>query len=263
MLGFHLEGPFIHPDYAGAQPREYIQAPSADLLVEWFGEELRDLRIVTLAPELEGGVELVRLLSSKGIIPSAGHSSASFQEIQQAADAGLSHLTHFANAMTGLHHREVGAVGAGMLDERLFCEIIADGVHLSEEMLQLLTRVIGFDRLLLITDSMRAKNLPDGSYILGDQQVEVTGKKAVLADGKLAGSVLKMNKGLQLLRQTTGISWRDAIRITSENAAARLGISDRKGSLESGRDADIVLLDDMGNVKFTFCRGRLGFAHDE
>lgn len=262
MLGFHLEGPFINPDFAGAQPREYIRTPSAELLVAWFGEQMDDLSIVTLAPELDGGLELVKLLRNKGVIASAGHTAASFEDIQKAADAGLSHLTHFANAMTGLHHRHVGAVGAGMLDERLCCEIIADGVHLSPEMLQLIARTIGLDRSVLITDSMRAKGLPDGSYTLGNQQVEVSGNKAILADGTLAGSVLKMNEGLRLLTQMIGLSFWDASRLTSGNAAARLGIADRKGSLKAGYDADIVLLDEACNVKFTFCRGSLSYEYE-
>lgn len=262
MLGFHLEGPFIQPDFAGAQPREYIRTPSSELLAAWFGEQMNDLSIVTLAPELDGSLEMIKLLHNKGVIASGGHTAASFEDIQRAADAGLSHLTHFANAMTGLHHRNVGTVGAGMLDERLCCEIIADGVHLSPEMLQLITLTIGFERMVLITDSIRAKGLPDGSYTLGNQQVEVSGNKAYLADGTLAGSVLKMNEGLRLLTQIIGLSFWDASLLTSGNAAERLGIGDRKGSLRAGYDADIVLLDEACNVKFTFCRGRLSYAYD-
>src|SRR5690606_24949073 len=126
---------------------------------------------------------------------------------------------------------------------------------------KLAVKVIGPDRILLITDSMRAKGLPDGSYTLGDQDVTVSGKEAVLSDGTLAGSVLKMNEGLHQLRMSAGISWQDAIKLSAENAARRLGVFNRKGSLDQGKDADIVLVTDDFGVRYTFCRGRMSFAY--
>ena len=263
MLGFHLEGPFIHPDQAGAQPSAFICEPSTAQLHSWFGETLADLKVITMAPEQDRDFNVIRELAERGIIVSAGHTTADFATIQGAQAAGLSHLTHFANAMRGLHHREIGVVGAGMLNRKLFCEIIADGIHLSPDMLKLVLQVIGSERLLLITDSMRAKGLPDGSYTLGDQEVTVSGKQAVLANGKFAGSVLKMNEGLWRLRQAADISWTDAIKLSSETAARRLGVWDRKGSLERGKDADIVLVAEDFSVRHTFCRGRMSFAHDQ
>lgn len=263
MLGFHLEGPFIHPDQAGAQPPAYICEPSIEQLNGWFGETLTDLKIITMAPEQDRDFTVIRQLAERGVIVSAGHTTADYATIKSAQVAGLTHLTHFANAMRGLHHREIGVVGAGLLNRELFCEIIADGIHLSPDMLKLVLQVIGSERLLLITDSMRAKGLPDGSYRLGDQEVTVSGQQAVLANGKLAGSVLKMNGGLRQLRQAAGISWLDAIKLSSENAARRLGMWDRKGSLELGKDADIVLVTGDFSVRHTFCRGRMSFAHDQ
>ncbi|TAA71692.1 N-acetylglucosamine-6-phosphate deacetylase [Planococcus salinarum] len=263
MLGFHLEGPFIHPDQAGAQPSAYICEPSMAQLRDWFGETLADLKVITMAPEQDQDFHVIRELAKRDVIVSGGHTTADYATINGAQAAGLTHLTHFANAMRGLHHREIGVVGAGMLNRELFCEIIADGIHLSPDMLKLVLQVIGPERLLLITDSMRAKGLPDGSYTLGDQEVTVAGPEAVLADGKLAGSVLKMNEGLRQLRQAAGISWTDAIKLSSENAARRLGVWDRKGSLERGKDADIVLVTEDFSVRHTFCRGRMSFAHDQ
>ncbi|RLQ91258.1 N-acetylglucosamine-6-phosphate deacetylase [Planomicrobium sp. Y74] len=262
MLGFHLEGPFIHPDQAGAQPSAYICEPSMDLLHEWFGDTLADLKIITMAPEQDKDFKITHELTERGIIVSAGHTTADYKTLIEAQAAGLSHLTHYGNAMRGLHHREIGVVGAGILNKELFCEIIADGIHLSQDMLKLVVQVIGPERLLLITDSMRAKGLPDGSYTLGDQKVTVSGNEAVLADGTLAGSVLKMNEGLHQLQISAGISWTDAIKLSSENAARRLGVFNRKGSLDSGKDADIVLVTEDFNVQYTFCRGKMSFAHD-
>lgn len=263
MLGFHLEGPFIHPNQAGAQPSSYICDPSMEALQKWFGDALKDLKIITMAPEQDRNFEVIRELAERGIIVSAGHTTADYDTISKAQTAGLSHLTHYGNAMRGLHHREIGVVGAGMLNKELFCEIIADGIHLSPVMLKLVLQVIGAERLLLITDSMRAKGLPDGSYTLGDQDVTVSGKEAVLADGTLAGSVLKMNEGLRQLRQAADISWSDAIKLSSENAARRIGVFDRKGSLKRGKDADIVLVAEDFSVRHTFCRGRMSYAHDQ
>ncbi|MFD1030138.1 N-acetylglucosamine-6-phosphate deacetylase [Metaplanococcus flavidus] len=263
MLGFHLEGPFIHPNQAGAQPAAYICEPSMAQLQGWFGNNLDDLKIITMAPEQDVEFKVIRELSERGVIVSAGHTTADYATIKRAQEAGLTHLTHFANAMRGLHHREIGVVGAGMLNRELFCEIIADGIHLAPDMLKLVLQVIGPERLLLITDSMRAKGLPDGSYTLGDQEVTVSGQEAVLADGTLAGSVLKMNEGVRQLKVAADISWADAIALSSGNAAQRFGISDRKGSLEHGKDADIVLVTEDFSVRHTFCRGRMSFAHDQ
>lgn len=263
MLGYHLEGPFIHPDKAGAQPREFIQKPSVEAIEQWFGKELEHLKIVTLAPEKDAEYALTRYLSGKGVIVSAGHTQATYKEIKTAAEQGLTHLTHYGNAMKGLHHRDIGVVGAGLLDEQLYCEMIADGIHLSDDMMKLMMKVIGPDRLLLITDSMRAKGLQDGTYTLAGQQIKVSGAKATLGDNSLAGSVLKMNEGVRRLQQLTNLTLLEVMKLSSVNAAKRLGIYDRKGSIESGKDADIVLVNESFDVLFTICRGRLSYAHSE
>ncbi|MFS0688637.1 N-acetylglucosamine-6-phosphate deacetylase [Sporosarcina sp. 179-K 8C2 HS] len=259
MLGFHLEGPFIHPEQAGAQPVEFIRKPSFDVLERWFGEALDHLKIVTLAPECDVGLEMTERLAECGIIVSGGHTKATFADIRQAAERGLSHLTHFGNAMSGLHHREIGAVGAGFLLEQLHCEVIADGIHLSSDMMRLIYKSIGPERIILITDSMRAKGLPDGSYTLAGQDVQVVGAKATLLDGTLAGSVLKMDEAVRMMRDI-GANLSDLIRMSSTNAAKRLGVFDRKGSIEIGKDADLVLLDAEFQVQATICRGKVCFS---
>ncbi|MCZ8537370.1 N-acetylglucosamine-6-phosphate deacetylase [Paenisporosarcina quisquiliarum] len=262
MLGFHLEGPFIHPDQAGAQPLEFIREPSMHLVQGWFGNELDHLKVVTLAPETDDGFTVIQYLTEHGVISSAGHTTATYAQIEQATQYGLRHLTHFCNAMTGLHHREIGVVGAGLLNNQLVCEVIADGIHISDDMLKLMLKVIGPERLVLITDSMRAKGLTDGTYTLADQQVEVVGAKATLANGTLAGSVLKMNDGVKKIQELADVSLHDIMKMTSSNAAQRLGVYERKGSIEVGKDADIVLLNDKFDVHSTFCMGRMSYARD-
>jgi len=263
MLGFHLEGPFIHPDQAGAQPKEYITEPSIELLASWFGESLDDLKVVTLAPERDHEHQVIKRLNELGVIVSAGHTKATYSEMEEAIAAGVSHLTHFTNAMTGIHHREIGVVGAGFMDERLFCEVIADGVHMSDEMLKMIAAFIDPERLMLITDSMRAKGMPVGSYTLGGQQVDVNGQKAVLSDGTLAGSILKMNDGVRRMKDVAAFSWHELQQISSQNAAKRLGVFERKGSITRGKDADIVLLTENCDVMCTLCKGTIGYIHEK
>ncbi|WP_203333739.1 N-acetylglucosamine-6-phosphate deacetylase [Planococcus beigongshangi] len=262
FLGYHLEGPFIAPEKAGAQPRDFIQKPSVESIEQWFGKKLEHLKIVTLAPERDSQNLVIKHLADKGIIMSAGHTIATQQEIQTAIEHGLTHLTHFGNAMRGLHQREIGVIGAGLLHDQLYCELIADGIHVSDDMMKLMMKVIGPDRLLLITDSMRAKGLADGIYTLADQQVKVSGDKATLEDDSLAGSLLKMNEGIKRLRLLSDLSLHEVMKMSSVNAAKRLGIFDRKGSIEEGKDADIVILNEAFDVRYTICRGRLSYAYD-
>lgn len=260
MLGFHLEGPFIHPDQAGAQPLQYIRKPSIEMVKEWFGELVDDLRIVTLAPELDSDFKMIDFLTERQVISSAGHTKASFEVIETATQHGLSNLTHFTNAMTGIHHREIGVVGAGFMNHNLFCEVIADGIHLSTDMLKMIGKFIGPNRIILITDSMRAKGLPDGTYTLADQDVKVVGSKATLQNGTLAGSVLRMIDGVKLMKDVCEFSIHDVQKISSMNAAKQLGVFHRKGSISVGKDADLLLLNDEFEIQSTFCLGELCFS---
>lgn len=260
ILGFHLEGPFINEQLAGAQPREYICKPSISKLEQWFGDQLSRLKIITLAPEMDTNNDVIRHVVSKGVIASAGHTNATYVNIREAMNAGLTHLTHYCNAMSGLHHREIGVVGAAILEKELYCEVIADGIHLADEMMQLIYKTIGSERILLITDSIRAKGMGDGEYQLGGQLVHVVGHEARLEDGTLAGSVLRMNDALKIMQRVTGATLEELAQMSSTNAAQRLGIAHRKGSIEAGMDADIVLLDENWQVKYTIIAGKIVFA---
>jgi N-acetylglucosamine-6-phosphate deacetylase len=263
MAGIHLEGPFISPKRAGAQPKEYIQNPNVELFKQWQKQAQNGIKLVTLAPEMTGGHELAAHLSKHGIIASIGHSDSTFEQVKGGIEAGISHVTHLFNGMRGIHHRDPGVAGAALIQKELMVEMIVDGVHATPEMINLAYHSTGPDRTVLITDSMRAKGLGDGTYTLGGQEVTVNGDTARLVDGTLAGSILSMNTAVRNMLEFTGCSWADIVKMTSENAAKELKIFDRKGSLSKGKDADITVLTEDISVLMTFCRGELAYHRKE
>ncbi|MBD8069900.1 N-acetylglucosamine-6-phosphate deacetylase [Bacillus sp. PS06] len=263
ILGIHLEGPFINAKRAGAQPLEYIVEPNLDVLKKWKTLSKETIKLVTLAPETKGGLKMVRYLKENGIIASIGHSDATYQVVNEAIEAGASHVTHLYNQMRGLHHREPGVVGAAFLSDELKVEIITDGIHVRQEMVKLAYMQIGSERVILITDSMRAKCLANGQYDLGGQDVLVQDNKAILSDGTLAGSILKFGNAVKNIIDYTGCSLEDVIKMASVNPAKQLNIFERKGSISKGKDADIVILDEKLDVFMTYCRGKLAYKKAE
>ncbi len=245
MPGLHIEGPFINRKNAGAQNPGFIRPPDFAELIRLH--EICPAAIVSLAPELPGAPCLIRAAALLGIITSAAHTSATAAEIAAAKAAGLTHLTHFGNAMTPLHHREIGAVGVGLMDDSLLLEIIADAIHLCPDMLRLLFKLVPIDRLMLITDSTAASWLGDGIFDLGGRPVMVENHIARLADsGVLAGSTLRYNEGLKNVFEITGLPLHQIVKATSWNQAQSLGLP-HFGKLAPGFHADIVLL----NADFT------------
>lgn len=263
ILGIHLEGPFIHPGKAGAQPLNQIQRPSVDTFKHWQAISQDQIKVVTLAPELDDEYELIQYLKEHGIISSVGHSSATFDEVGEAINAGLSHVTHLFNQMSGLHHREPGIVGASFLREELMVELISDGIHVRPEVIQLAFNQISDERLILITDSMRAKCLKNGQYDLGGQMVTVKDGKALLDEDTLAGSVLKMKDAFTNIQEFTKADMKSAIKMTSKNPARQLHVYDRKGSLAPLKDADIVILDENKDVYTTLCKGKTAYLRED
>lgn len=259
ILGIHLEGPYVNQKRAGAQPLNYIIDPDLDQFKKWNTLANGQIKQVTLAPERQGGLELVRYLNENGIIASIGHSDASFAEIEEAVDNGANQVTHLFNQMSPLHHREPGVVGAALLLEDLKAEIIVDGIHSRPEMVKLSYKQKGKSGMILITDAMRAKGLEAGTYDLGGQMVMVEAGKATLANGTLAGSVLKMNQAVKNMQQYTGCSLEDVVEMAAVNPAKQLSIFDRKGSIAVGKDADLVILDNNFDVFMTICRGKLAY----
>ncbi|WP_445486787.1 N-acetylglucosamine-6-phosphate deacetylase [Niallia sp. 03133] len=261
IVGIHLEGPFINAKRAGAQPLEAIQKPDIDLFIKWQNIAEGNIRLVTMAPEEENGLNLIAHLKETDVVPSMGHTDAIYEEVKRGMEAGVIHVTHLYNGMRGLHHRDPGAAGASLLHKELTTEIIVDGIHIHPEVVNLTFQQKGKEGIILITDSMRAKWLEDGISSLGGQKVIVKSGKALLENGSLAGSTLKMNDAITNMMSFTGCSLEDAVYMGAYNPARQIGILDRKGSIQSGKDADLVVLNGENKVVMTICRGQIAF-HD-
>ncbi|WP_414672222.1 N-acetylglucosamine-6-phosphate deacetylase [Lentibacillus sp.] len=259
VIGVHLEGPFIEAGKKGAQPLEHIMEPNIEQFKKWQQLSGHSIRTITMAPEHDDTGEFIKYLYESGVNVSAGHTDAGFETIKKAIPHGLRQLTHLCNAMNGIHHRDIGAVGAAFQLEELRAELIADGIHVAPEMMQLIFSNVGSERLILITDAMRAKCLQAGDYELGGQPVTVTVDRAVLEDGTLAGSILKMHEGARNMLRLKDATIQNIVQMASENPAKQLSIFDRKGSIKPGKDADLLLVDDGLNIKYTICRGTLAY----
>jgi len=253
VLGIHLEGPFINISKHGAQDKEYVQAPNVALIENY----MQEVKMITLAPEIEGAEDFVKLLTKEypHVILSIGHSDASYEESQKSFAWGISHVTHLFNAMNPYHHRKPGIVGA-VFDSDVTCDIIADLVHTHPTTLELVQKVKK-EKLILITDAMRAGCMKCGTYDLGGRSVEVDEDKAVLEDGTLAGSVLKMNDALSNMRTHTSMSLVEIINSVTKIPAGKLGIP--KGELRKGYDADIVIFDENFSIISTIVSGEVKY----
>jgi N-acetylglucosamine-6-phosphate deacetylase len=259
LLGVHLEGPFISPEKIGAQNAKHLLPLDIQLVQQWQQLSGENIRLLTLAPELNGSDDFIRELKLLSIIPSIGHSNATYDESLRAIAKGCSHITHLFNAMRGIHQREPGIVTAALLSD-VTAEIIADGIHVHPALLQLILKMKGTDKVILITDAMRAKCMHEGCYELGGQEVHVKNSVAQLADGTLAGSTLKMSSAIKNMMKYTGCDLLDAIKIASANPAKKLGIFSKKGSIAVGKDADLVVLDENLNVMMTIVQGNICYS---
>lgn len=257
ILGVHLEGPFISPDYAGAQPREYIVKPNVEQFIKYNTASGNRIKKVTVAPEVEGAEELIKYLKENGIIASLGHSNATAEDVNRAIVYGAESVTHTFNAQSPFKHRDIGVAGSAMLHDELFCEIIADGVHVSFDAIKLLIKNKPKDKITLITDAIRAKGLGDGESELGGQKVYVKDGQARLENGTLAGSVLKMNIAVKNMVERVGVPFTQAIDYATKNPAKQLGIYQDTGSISVGKRADFVVLDRDYNVIMTVVAGKI------
>jgi N-acetylglucosamine-6-phosphate deacetylase len=255
-IGIHLEGPWINPRYKGAQKEENIAIPKLDAVQKLYGLSEGLIKVVTIAPEQPEALEAIAWLKERDVIVSAGHTGATFAQATEAVDAGVRHFTHCFNAMTGLHHREPGVVGAAMYHEQLSTELIADGIHVHPAVMKILYRVKTAERLALVSDSMRAAAMGEGTYDLGGQEVHVHDNQAKLADGTLAGSILTLNRAVGNMVTLSGVSLPDAVEMASLTPASILGFGTRKGRLAAGYDADITVLNTQFDVTMTFVAGK-------
>ena len=257
ILGINLESSFLSAEKCGCQNANYFVAPSIELFKHWQKLANNLIKIVTIAPELEHALDLIKYLHESQVIASLGHSNATYNEAIVAIAAGGTQATHVFNAMRSIHHREPGIVTAVLLNDKIMTEVIADGVHVHPAILQLIYKLKGADKIILVTDGMRAKYLKDGIYEYGGEQVIVKDNTAKLADGTLAGSVLTMDKALRNMLKFTDCRLKDAIKMTAENSAKQLNIFDHKGSIAVGKDADLVVLDENLQVKKTVIKGQI------
>ena len=257
VIGIHLEGPFISTKHIGAQPLEYVAAPSVEVFAEYEKASGNNIKLVSMAPEVEGADELVKYLSSKNIVASIGHTDATYADIDKAIANGAKNIAHTFNAQKALHHREIGTVGTALLRDELNCELICDTIHVSVPAIKLVVKSKPHNKVTLVTDAMRAKAMPDGESELGGQVVIVKNGEARLKDGTLAGSVLKMNDAVKNVVTKCGVEFTDAIDFATINPAMNLGIADRLGSVKLGKNASVTVLNSDFSVALTVRDGNV------
>ena len=255
ILGVHLEGPFISLKHIGAQPLEYVAKPDVEVFKKYQEASGNNIKLVSLAAEEEGALELIKYLVSTNVVASFGHTDSTAKDVESAIEVGAKNVTHTFNAMKPLHHREIGTVGSALLYDQLNCELICDGIHVSRPAINLLRKCKPSDKLTLVTDAMRAKHMADGEWELGGQAVFVKNGEARLAGGTLAGSVLKMNNAVKNFMEFTGASLLEAVNCASLNIAKNLGIDNDLGSIREGKRASFVVVDKDMNVVYTIRDG--------
>lgn len=256
VLGVHFEGPWISPEMHGAHNPGHIADPDTATADTWARSGL--VRIVTLAPERPGAIDVIRRLTGGGTVVSVGHTAADFATAKRAFTEGATLATHLFNQMTQLNHREPGVVGAALLKAR-HCLLIVDGLHMADGALQIAWQVLGDDRVILVTDAMAALGLGHGTYALGDGPVTVGDDGPRTSDGRLAGSIVTLPEAIGNLAATTSADLAEAIRCATANPAGALSLADR-GTLHPGMRADITLLDDRLDVVATFVAGEQVFG---
>jgi N-acetylglucosamine-6-phosphate deacetylase len=257
VLGAHLEGPYINLEKRGAHDANYVRLPSMGEFEEIWEASNQAVKIVTLAPELEGSTMLIEKLRELGIVASIGHSNATYIQAVDAMKRGVRYATHMFNRMSGFDPREPGVVGAVLVHDELTAELICDGIHVHPVAMSLLTRVKGPERVVLVTDAIRAAGMPDGEYALGKQRIIVKDGVSRLESGDFAGSTLTMDRAVRNIMRLVGTPLQTAVKMATINPAAVVNVDGNKGSLEPGKDADIVIIDDEINVHLTIVKGKI------
>ena len=253
VLGAHLEGPFINPKYKGAQKVDFIKNPSFDFIKGYENV----IKIITLAPEKDENFKFLKYIKENtDIVLSIGHSDATYEQAMAAIDNGISRATHTFNAMTPLNHRKPGIIGA-IMNTDISCELIADNIHVHKGAINVLTKIKGKDKIILITDSMRAGCMNNGIWELGGQKVIVKNGSARLEDNTLAGSILTLDNAIKNMKNNIGASLCEIISMVTINPAKDINIYDKKGSIEKGKDSDIVIFDKDINISMTIVEGNI------
>ncbi len=257
IQGIHLEGPFLSIEKRGSQLESAIQPLSIQTLGDLMEGFEDSVRLMTLAPEGSGGVEMVEWLRARKIIVSLGHSMASYQESENAFTAGANRVAHLYNGMRIFDHREPGIVGAALTNEKVFAELTLDGIHVHPAAATLALKAKGMDKIILVTDAMQAAGLPDGVYMRpGNRKTIVKDGAARLENGSLAGSVLTLDRAVRYAIQTLGVDAANVFKMAGFNVALSLGLENQTGSLKPGLPADFILLDENYNLIETYLNGR-------
>jgi len=271
VLGIQLEGPSFNPKKLGVFLPEWFRPPDIDEFEQIMLESGNAVKIITIAPELEGAIDFIKYITKRGVVASVGHSYATYAQVLEGIEAGISHACHTYNAMRGFHHREPGVVGAVLSCDELTAELVADGLHAHPVAMRILVRNKGVDKVILVTDSVEVAGLPEGEYEWRGRKVIVKGGKCVLPRPPVtsglagtpqeeqvtfAGSILTMNIAVKTMVELAGASLKEAIRMATINPAERIGLGGKKGSLEVGKDADVSILDEKFNVCMTLVSGR-------
>jgi N-acetylglucosamine-6-phosphate deacetylase len=257
ILGAHLEGPYLNPDRSGAQDIKLIRHADRSEAIKFLDSGI--VRMITLAPEFPENEWLITECVRRGITVSLGHSTANYEQVKKAVQLGVTHATHTYNAMTGLSHREPGTVGAVMTFPEIFCELICDNIHVHPAAQKILIHAKSPAGVILVTDCIRGTGLPEGEYPIDDRIITIKDGIARLPGGTIAGSILTMERALKNAMAASGLSLREAWPMSSLNAARNIGVSSQKGSIEVGKDADLVLLSDEMEVEMTIADGTVVF----
>ncbi len=257
-LGLHVEGPFLNPAKKGAHNPKYLRLPDLAAVADW--SPATGIRLVTMAPELPGALDVIAALSARGVLVSTGHSNATFEQAVAGFDAGARYGTHLFNAMSALGHRDPGLPGALLTDPRPTVGFIADGVHTHRGVIRLAWQALGPRRMNLVTDAMAALGMPAGKHLLGDFEVVVDATSARLSDGTLAGSILSLDQALRNLLDVTDCNMRDALATLTTTPARAIGVDGERGRIERGYVADLVLLSPDLHVSATIAEGEVVYS---
>lgn len=261
LLGFHLEGPFINPEKKGALNPKGIYSSSPEALSEIYKITADSLKIMTIAPEMPGNLEIIRQLKSKGTIPAFAHSNADYEEMINGIEAGINHVTHIFNAMPSLHHRNAGALNAIFENDEITAQIISDGYHLHPSTVKMIYKLLGPRRCICITDGVQGIGLPEGKYVYNGREYVSKNGVARYTDGTLIGSTMSLLEIVFKFKEFTGCSLEDAINSSSKNPADLLGLN--KGEIKKDRDADIIILNNDNSLFTSIVMGKIVYAESK
>jgi N-acetylglucosamine-6-phosphate deacetylase len=260
IAGIHLEGPYLNPAHRGAQPVALIRKADPEEYSTWIEHDL--VKLMTVAPEINGVLDLIAAGQQHGLEFAVGHSGATYEVMQEAADRGMRQATHTFNGMLGIHHRRPGTVGSVLTDDRIYAQVIADGVHLHPAIIQLIVKAKGISKTILISDSMRATGLEDGEYDLGGQRVRVERSIARIPSGSLAGSTLTLDAAIRNTMDFTSLSFPEVLPMATTVPAEAMGWDEQVGVLKPGVRADVVCFDADIVPRLVFVAGELIYKNN-